>query len=72
MRKRCAAQAEDRATQQTFHCVLAKGHKHTHYWERKEGDQLLSASWYGPDDGLPVVIGTSNQDDAPASRQEGA
>lgn len=58
---RCLAQAVDRATDRTVYCVLGKGHKHTHLWEQKDGDQLLSASWYGPDDGLPVVIGREAQ-----------
>lgn len=54
---RCEAQAIDRATDRVVHCVLAKGHKDTHLWEQREGGQLLSASWYGPDDGLPTIIG---------------
>lgn len=57
MWKRCLASAIDRATNRTVYCELAKDHKESHFWQNIEDNQLLSASWYGPDDGLPVMIG---------------
>lgn len=57
----CRAEAVDKTTDRTVYCLLVKGHKHTHFWRQREGDEILSASWYGPDDGLPVVIGREAQ-----------
>lgn len=56
-KRRCEAQAVDRGTGLTVFCQLGRGHKHSHYWQEIKGAELLSASWYGPTNGLPVMIG---------------
>lgn len=58
--ERCNAQAIDRGMGITVYCILKFGHKDPHFWEHREGDQLLSAAWYGPDNGLPTYIGTAD------------
>jgi hypothetical protein len=52
-RSRCVATCVERATGQTWTCVLADGHPHTHYSEERVGGELRSVSWYGD----MVVVG---------------